>query len=347
MTNTTQNLNDIESLSFDEDDQQLFYIDDLRLKADALRHSVLPKLQLMTNHAIAEIHNIYEIDVFDDSHITKAPNFRKKRENKLTVDYDMVLCGLEGKRIKNKWFGAKRKDGKEPQIMPFKFTFCFSDKGLFTSLWMRPKMLTDETYHKYMVYILEESDRITNFCFYSNFKLNLPSLLNSTKENIEWMKSEKKYYHSYHSTIRSFPISSSDIKYLIEDYAIFYYLYQQYLTIAKGEKPKLDLLQKLYDWSQKASVEERNPKPDLDLNQIKEAAAQKVKVMPSLRWLVFQRDDWKCVSCGRSSHDNVILNMDHILPRSKGGPDRIDNLQTLCWECNIGKSNRDDTDLRY
>jgi len=102
MTNTTQNLNDIESLSFDEDDQQLFYIDDLRLKADALRHSVLPKLQLMTNHAIAEIHNIYEIDVFDDSHITKAPNFRKKRENKLTVDYDMVLCGLEGKRIKNK-----------------------------------------------------------------------------------------------------------------------------------------------------------------------------------------------------------------------------------------------------
>jgi len=68
--------------------------------------------------------------------------------------------------------------------------------------------------------------------------------------------------------------------------------------------------------------------------------------MPAMRWQVFQRDDWKCVSCGRSSHDDVILNMDHILPRSKGGPDRIDNLQTLCWECNIGKSNRDDTDLR-
>ncbi|MBI3800239.1 MAG: HNH endonuclease [Deltaproteobacteria bacterium] len=34
------------------------------------------------------------------------------------------------------------------------------------------------------------------------------------------------------------------------------------------------------------------------------------------------------------------------MPRSKGGSDDIGNLQTLCKKCNIGKSNKDTTDLR-
>lgn len=76
------------------------------------------------------------------------------------------------------------------------------------------------------------------------------------------------------------------------------------------------------------------------------AADQKIRVMPGRRWQVFQRDGWKCLACGKSSHDGVILHVDHIIPRSKGGPDTFENLQTLCWECNIGRSNRDDTDLR-
>ena len=76
------------------------------------------------------------------------------------------------------------------------------------------------------------------------------------------------------------------------------------------------------------------------------AAANKIPVMPAMRWQVFQRDGWKCVACGRTSHDGAILHVDHIVPRSKGGPDTLENFQTLCETCNIGKSNRDDTDLR-
>ena len=76
------------------------------------------------------------------------------------------------------------------------------------------------------------------------------------------------------------------------------------------------------------------------------AAETKVRVMPAIRWHVFQRDTWRCVSCGRTSHDGVILHVDHIVPRSLGGTDTIDNFQTLCDTCNIGKSNRDATDLR-
>jgi len=346
MTKTTQNLNDIESLSFDKDDQQLFYIDDLRLKADALRHSVLPKLQLMTNHAISKIDEIYGVDVFEDSHITKSPNFRTKRKGKLKTNYNYSLCGLEGKRVKNKWLGLKRKDNKEAQIVPFKFVFELDQNGLRASMWTQLLQLTDETYIKYLNLLERSSDIIGNFCFYSNFKFNLPSMIHSTKENIDWMKENKKYYHDFTTPYLNFPISLDSIRLLIEDYSIFYYLYDSYIGTAKGEELDQVLWNKLHDWSNSVKHKEKRDTPIVDLDKVKQAAAKKVRVMPSLRWQVFQRDGWKCVSCGKSSHDNVILHMDHIKPRSLGGSDSIKNLQTLCWECNIGKSNKDDTDLR-
>ncbi len=36
------------------------------------------------------------------------------------------------------------------------------------------------------------------------------------------------------------------------------------------------------------------------------------------------------------------LEVDHIMPVSRGGSDDISNLQLLCFECNRGKSDRVD-----
>ena len=67
--------------------------------------------------------------------------------------------------------------------------------------------------------------------------------------------------------------------------------------------------------------------------------------MPNtVRYDLLKRDR-KCVLCGASptaDHD-VRLHVDHIVPRSKGGSNEIGILQALCSECNLGKSNRDDT----
>ena len=64
----------------------------------------------------------------------------------------------------------------------------------------------------------------------------------------------------------------------------------------------------------------------------------------SLRYDVLKRDGFKCVKCGKSpvTHPNITLHIDHIIPYSLGGETTIDNLQTLCSDCNLGKSNKND-----
>ena len=53
------------------------------------------------------------------------------------------------------------------------------------------------------------------------------------------------------------------------------------------------------------------------------------------RFLLFKRDCYKCKICQRTG---VLLEVDHVIPRALGGSDKVDNLQTLCLECNRGKS---------
>lgn len=57
-----------------------------------------------------------------------------------------------------------------------------------------------------------------------------------------------------------------------------------------------------------------------------------------LRHAVFQKDKYRCRECGRGKEDGVSLEIDHIIPVAKGGTNDINNLQTLCKDCNRGKA---------
>ncbi|MDX9918107.1 MAG: HNH endonuclease [Gudongella sp.] len=59
-----------------------------------------------------------------------------------------------------------------------------------------------------------------------------------------------------------------------------------------------------------------------------------------MRFKVLKRDNFKCCACGASpaKDPSVDLHVDHIIPWAKGGETVVDNLQTLCSKCNLGKS---------
>jgi 5-methylcytosine-specific restriction endonuclease McrA len=63
----------------------------------------------------------------------------------------------------------------------------------------------------------------------------------------------------------------------------------------------------------------------------------------SLRFQVLKRDNNTCQYCGAKSPD-AVLEVDHKIPRSKGGPDDLSNLITSCFPCNRGKRDKLITD---
>lgn len=65
----------------------------------------------------------------------------------------------------------------------------------------------------------------------------------------------------------------------------------------------------------------------------------------SIRYEILKRSKFHCELCGISA-DKKALEVDHILPRNKGGSDDQSNLQALCYSCNAMKQDRDDTNLR-
>lgn len=63
---------------------------------------------------------------------------------------------------------------------------------------------------------------------------------------------------------------------------------------------------------------------------------KRVSMSKKLRFEVFKRDLFTCQYCGRKAPD-VVLEVDHIKPVSRGGKNDILNLVTSCFDCNRGK----------
>ncbi|MDR1264474.1 MAG: HNH endonuclease [Propionibacteriaceae bacterium] len=71
----------------------------------------------------------------------------------------------------------------------------------------------------------------------------------------------------------------------------------------------------------------------------KSAAGQRALMTAWLRNAIKERDRYACRRCGVSlaAEPHLLLEVDHIVPVSKGGLSTPENLQTLCWRCNRSK----------
>lgn len=74
----------------------------------------------------------------------------------------------------------------------------------------------------------------------------------------------------------------------------------------------------------------------------KSAAGQRALMTSSLRQKILQRDGYICQKCGNSTdkEPNLLLEIDHVIPISKGGLTTEENLQVLCWKCNRSKGQK-------
>lgn len=68
------------------------------------------------------------------------------------------------------------------------------------------------------------------------------------------------------------------------------------------------------------------------------------QVSDSLRYRVLKEAKGRCALCG-ATKDERMLDVDHIIPRSKGGKTEYSNLQVLCSKCNRSKQDKDSTDF--
>ena len=73
------------------------------------------------------------------------------------------------------------------------------------------------------------------------------------------------------------------------------------------------------------------------------AKEQRKAMTADLREAIKKRDNYTCQICGNSvlKEPNLLLEVDHIVPVSKGGKTEASNLQTLCWRCNRAKSDKE------
>lgn len=67
-----------------------------------------------------------------------------------------------------------------------------------------------------------------------------------------------------------------------------------------------------------------------------EKASPKQRIPQTLRWDVWERDNFTCQHCGTRRN----LTVDHVFPESRGGSLSLENLQTLCGSCNSRKGAR-------
>jgi hypothetical protein len=342
----------LENITLDEEDAALFRLKgDFLLKAKAIKYSILPKLNVILEETLSRIRKTYGIEVFNqNSIIHSAPNFREKRENELKVDYTYAFWGLGASRLPI-WDGFKRIDDKPAKIIPFILGYQFNDNGLalvFDPLRYELKY-TKETNEIFLNFILENIEYIQTI---QSLSMMSPSIYVFEKmiipfnEVIKNHKDERLYNMTFFRSIKC-PLNYNEMNSLIQSFVIFFPIYYSMLEIAQNKQCSFkDIISKLNYQNLFDDYPEIEGKvlPNNDIQNVK--IDEKIFVKAGIRWQVFERDDFKCVACGKTAHDGAILHVDHIIPRSKGGNDEMNNYQTLCHLCNIGKSNKSEKDLR-
>ena len=345
----------LNEIVFDLKDTEIFKIPDTKTRIATVQNYFFPRLEMLLRFTMALIQDIYDINPYETMMFVYYPNNRKTaKENK---DFYWVHIGLSGKRQSNRDLKYKRRDGKPFKFHPTYLTFNIEFDGR-----MRVELMP------FRQYVSAEFMSDVNSLFKENFDamssiFELQQISHTRSEQFIGLKNtltgstdEVNYWTRLYSPTYYFPIDDDrGLWDLALCFAALYPLLDSFNSLGEGAPVKLsEMIARFKEWF--LDTEEIEELEDTENSQ-ETANATEAADLPELDsytfvraglwWAVLARDNWTCCSCGRSSReDGITLEVDHIIPRSKGGTDDLENLQALCKKCNIGKSNKDSTDLR-
>lgn len=140
--------------------------------------------------------------------------------------------------------------------------------------------------------------------------------------------------------------------------AIEIYGFEALLTAVKNYKLECEsrgvidteYVKQFLSWINCGRNREREKGRRLGVEHYQEAIEQTVAdpKWQKVRYFALKESNGSCCLCGRTAKDGIKLHVDHIKPKSLYPELEYEpsNLQVLCCDCNIGKSNLDDTDWR-
>ena len=102
------------------------------------------------------------------------------------------------------------------------------------------------------------------------------------------------------------------------------------------EREKAEIAAKLKEKQRRRELEEQVRMELIDSGELFGDQPKRPPIPREMVDAVYRRDGARCVYCGSTEN----LQLDHIIPFSKGGATSLENLQLLCQKCNLEKSNK-------
>ena len=102
------------------------------------------------------------------------------------------------------------------------------------------------------------------------------------------------------------------------------------------EQEKAEIAARIKEKHRKRELEKIVRQELIDSGELYGEQTKRPRIPKEVVDAVYKRDGGRCVECG--SVEN--LQLDHIIPFSRGGATNVENLQLLCQKCNLAKSNK-------
>lgn len=348
-----------DKLLFDQDDLKIFKIPDPKTRLNTVQNYFFPRLEILLRQSLELVQEIYDVNPHERLTFLYTPSHRKDAKAP-KQDRPYVRIGVGGKRRNDRPLKLIRKDGEPYKLHNARLYYLIEPSGAIqVYLWLLGDLdaSLNSEYLASLQELLMDYFGILNSIFALNHIshgdarnfLNFPDTL--SKEFVEYLIDDSLQFFSptYYLPI-NFERGLSQLQMA---FAALYPLLEASINLEEGQPHRLtEMLEAYVKWSREDGARkwyQRHAEPEADeSNEIIELPELDNYrfVRAGLWWEVLARDNWTCCSCGRSVKENgIVLHVDHIVPRSKGGTDERKNLQALCMKCNIGKSNRNDTAL--